>query len=198
MLSKLKSISKRAIILSIVAALAIGGAAYALGTATTSAVVQLTATEDTQLLPGRYRNYPQYFYAQYETEDAQGDPKTVYVPAGHGDTLVNSYDYNQDGSVTLLLQKGKVAAGPYTVTTYFSSFIVTYYDDAEEESVITDNLITDLDSSTGYSTVTLPAEAVNDAQILVSFIVGGSPSGHTSTAYLILNPELVQVAFTRP
>ncbi|MDR1329366.1 MAG: hypothetical protein LBK23_07175, partial [Oscillospiraceae bacterium] len=81
-MKKLTSISKRAIAFAIVAALAVGGIALA-GTVAVKVFSepQLTPTADTHLLPGRYRNAPNYFYSAKTTDTGA----TVYVPAKHGD-----------------------------------------------------------------------------------------------------------------
>jgi hypothetical protein len=201
-MSKLKSLSKSVVALAIAGTLAVGGIAFALGISATTAVVQLTATEDTQLLPGRYRNAPNYFYAQKTLNvdaDNDGELDIVYVPAGHGDTLINSYDYDEDGNVTVIFQKGRVKAGPYDVYTYFAEFGLGGIDSDTGNTVVEESYIVEgPDANTGFATAVIPAEAIDsDGKTLIAFRADGTPTGHASSAYLILEPELVQVAFTR-
>jgi hypothetical protein len=205
-MSKLKSISKRAIVLAIVAALAVGGIALAIvAPPLVQAHNQTIATANTRLLPGVYRNTPNYFYSEYATTDASGNPKTVLVPADHGDTLINSYTIDGDGNVTLILQSGVIFPpyGPPSVTSYFKYFEIDYYDENGEpiELVLMD--ATDPDNpdpinppdANGVAIVTIPAEAVSN-KITVKFALDSTPIGHRSTALLVLKPELVQVATT--
>jgi hypothetical protein len=209
-MQKFKSISKRAIAFAIVAALAVGGIALA-GTVAVKVFSepQLVATENTHLLPGRYRNAPQYFYSQKQavktTDPETGEPtsyQTVYVPAGHGDNLINSYEINDDGSIEILLQEGKIVVntptGVVTQTTSFASFGPVDPDTGIQELIPSSALPLD----DGQYEVTIPAEyaSVGDP-ILIQFDVAnseGQPANHPSQVYLILNPELVQVAFTYP
>ncbi|MDR2421244.1 MAG: hypothetical protein LBD49_03965 [Oscillospiraceae bacterium] len=212
-MSKIERISKSAIAMVIVAVLAVGGIALA-GTVAVKvyAEPQLTATDSTHLLPGRYRNTPQYFYSQQtavDEVDEDDNPltfKTVYVPAKHGDNLINSYEINEDGSIELLVQEGTIVVqppyGPVVVqTTYFTSFGVVDEGTGEVIPLIDPD---DPVPGTGIYELTIPAEYVakntdgSYAPILIEFAVDGTPDGHTSEAYLIFSPELVQVAYTYP
>ncbi|MDR2421515.1 MAG: hypothetical protein LBD49_05395 [Oscillospiraceae bacterium] len=202
-------ISKKTITAVVAVALALVVAVGALAGTVASKVFaepNLVGTSDTHLLPGRYRNTPQYFYSLYDTTETNpnGTVKQVYVPAKHGDNLINSYEINSDGSIEILVQEGRVVFGGYNTTARFTDFGV-YYINEEGEEVYVDLVDEENDPIpvSGIYEITIPAyaapESVTDPiKIEFSFVADPSPTPHTSEAYLILSPELVQVAYTYP
>jgi hypothetical protein len=201
-MSILKSVSKKALTAGIAVALVIVMAVGAFAGVVATKVYsepQLTPTADTHLLPGRYRNAPNYFFAAKTLANGS----TVYTAAKHGDNLINSYEINDDGSIEILLQTGKVSP-PYgpSVSVYFTSFgIVTGYDE-DGFPIIGVPLLEQGDApESGIYEITIPAAyATIGSPIEIGYTLSSSatPPAHPSTAFLILNPELVQVAYTDP
>lgn len=121
--------------------------------------------------PGTYTNSNGiYFYSI-----------TTGNPAPHGQNLIYDYIINSDGTVTLDLQSETI----YGQTTYISYLTVTYTTALGTFTTI--DLIADLDSSTGESIATIPADALSSA-IQVNFATNGqTPEDHTTSVILKLD-----------
>jgi hypothetical protein len=108
--------------------------------------------------------------------------------ANHGDNLVEEYDVNPDGSVTLYLIAGTITppSGPSVSGAYFDNISVLDNTNGANVTILTPSNV----GTNGSSIVTIPASAITvvgtDAEVVFTFHLNVLPPNHVTTVILKL------------